>query len=268
MPVSEPGTDRENDPDLSPDTFSRVPPTKTARISRRLPGGRVISFDAAYAVVDGRAIHQGDILLGDAAEVEQREQRRKAAERYWALVVASAGEKWPGGVLPYVADPAIAGLVAKAAAVFSAKTRVRLRPRTNETDHVRFVAGATNEAAVGRQGGAQVVSLAPNCTLGTALHEICHALGLWHEQCRPDRDTYVEVIEANVLSGCVVQFDVVEDDAVKVGPYDYGSIMHYGAHDFADPPGAITIRTRNGAPIGQRSGLSAGDIAGLASLYP
>ena len=62
---------------------------------------------------------------------------------------------------------------------------------------------------VGRYGGAQVVSLqppdekGPNCLggPGRALHELMHALGIFHEQSRADRDEYVEVILDNIIPG-------------------------------------------------------------------
>ena len=37
--------------------------------------------------------------------------------------------------------------------------------------------------------------------MGTAIHEIMHALGFWHEQSRPDRDSWIQVIFANIEKG-------------------------------------------------------------------
>ena len=50
--------------------------------------------------------------------------------------------------------------------------------------------------------GIQGVSLAGNCiSMSNAVHEIGHAVGFWHEQSRPDRDQYVNVLLNNVIDG-------------------------------------------------------------------
>ena len=55
---------------------------------------------------------------------------------------------------------------------------------------------------VGRVGGEQELSLAGPCLKkGTAIHELMHALGFWHEQSRPDRDFWVQIIESNIQTG-------------------------------------------------------------------
>jgi len=66
---------------------------------------------------------------------------------------------------------------------------------------------------VGRSGGPQLVTITPNCSsVCNVAHVLGHALGLWHEHSRPDRDEYIEVhldriaendtLEINKLYSC------------------------------------------------------------------
>ena len=48
--------------------------------------------------------------------------------------------------------------------------------------------------------------------------------------------------------------------------YDYESIMHYGPKAFS-VNGRATISAKNNARIGQRQGLSAGDVAQAKTMY-
>lgn len=48
----------------------------------------------------------------------------------------------------------------------------------------------------------QVISIGAECGyLGTVEHEFLHALGLYHEQARYDRDDYVTIIWKNIRDG-------------------------------------------------------------------
>ena len=63
------------------------------------------------------------------------------------------------------------------------------------------------------------------------MHEVGHALGLWHEQQRPDRDAFIKVLHQNLrynsgpLFAQYVKRPVAGDVSV---PYDINSLMHYG----------------------------------------
>ena len=117
---------------------------------------------------------------------------------------------------------------------------------------------------VGRIGcNFQEISIAPGCNKGSIIHEVMHALGAWHEHQRPDRDAFVIIERANIRPATLFNFDIPAS-VTNFGPYDYDSLMHYGKSAFASARGLITITTRDPSKqdvIGQRAGMSAGDIA-------
>lgn len=71
--------------------------------------------------------------------------------------------------------------------------------------------------------------------LGILFHEIGHALGFRHEQSRFDRDSFVKVYRENIQSDKKGNFDKETETSLNTYdiPYEYGSIMHYGANAFA-----------------------------------
>ena len=51
-------------------------------------------------------------------------------------------------------------------------------------------------------GVGQQLSLGKGCNhKGTIMRELMHAVGFWHEQSRPDRNLYVEVLWENIEDG-------------------------------------------------------------------
>ena len=139
--------------------------------------------------------------------------------------------------------------------------------------HVRIVLLTSRCCSyVGRIGyGVQGVSVGREClTFRTVVHELGHVIGFWHEQSRPDRDQYIEVILANVIPGYEFNFDKKEENVIDsqgVG-YDYNSIMHYDRNAFARFTSFDTMRARDPTiPIGLARELSELDILQTNRLY-
>jgi len=136
-----------------------------------------------------------------------------------------------------------------------------------EPDYLSFEQRDGCWSWVGRQQGKQVISLEPGCGVGAAIHEIGHAVGLWHEHSRADRDDHVEILWDNIIPGTEHNFYKRGSDGEDIGEYDFASIMHYPAMAFSSN-GQPTIRAKDGRTMGQRASLSPGDIAALRRMYP
>ena len=75
---------------------------------------------------------------------------------------------------------------------------------------------------------------------GVIIHEFIHAWGFWHEQSRPDRDSYVEILWDNIIPDKQYNF-WKKTKSIEHGPYDGHSIMHYRRTAFT-ANGQDTIR--------------------------
>jgi len=104
--------------------------------------------------------------------------------------------------------------------------------------------------------------------LGTAVHELGHAIGVAHEQSRPDASQYIRIMWEAVQASKTDNFKTHMDADTSV-PYDLMSVMHYG-DTFFSKDGRKTIEPIKPDPskvIGQRMGLSRADAQQVANMY-
>jgi astacin len=260
------------------ETFRPTSARATASAWLTLPGARNPEL-VTYEVVDGIAVMDGDMVLGDAATLALRHAvpslfGRGAGDpdRKYSSAVSNRSLLWPNGVIPYELDASVAS---QAEYIHWAidrmnETEIQLRPRTAaDVDYVVFVNPGDGgcSATMGRVGGRQTINLAEACGGPSTIHEIMHAAGFMHEHSRADRDAYVTIAWNEIEPSKATWFEKRKATEVDPGPYDYGSIMHYGSESFSRTGNPTIIPHIADAPIGQRNGLSELDRAGISALY-
>lgn len=235
----------------------------TVQMQHRLPNfanPSLFNIDVKYTAVDDVAIFEGDIVLGDLETI------RNAVDSK-GIGIPGTEFRWPGGIIPFETKDFVKERVEAAVAHWEEHTAIRFKAHENEEDFISFEPGLGCSSKVGRHGGKQVISLGSTCSVGSAIHEIGHALGLWHEQSRSDRNQFIDTVPENIKPKARHNFDMHIQDGMDLGEYDFNSIMHYPANAFGIG-GKATILTKNGEAIGQRNGLSKGDILSIKMLYP
>ncbi|XP_052220115.1 uncharacterized protein LOC127837233 [Dreissena polymorpha] len=200
----------------------------------------------------------------------------QAANRRKRIASESDESRWPLEI-PYQIEEGFdaSGIrtIKKAMEDWSRYTCLHFVERTDQYDHIIFSPNEVCESYVGRIIGPQNIFLnLQNCmTLPIVLHEIGHAIGLYHEHTRADRDDNVTVNYKRINPKNHFQFDKLIAEYLDFNkPYDYHSIMHYGKNFFADPRNATSLEPKDEDYlniIGEAKHLSFHDVQIVSAMY-
>lgn len=239
-PTDDPGLAADDDPG-----DGAVPPE--GGVGHAIIDGPMGRQRVPYVVRNGLAIYDGDIVLGPVERI--------AAPVFGGAAHKTMGRRWTNGVVRYRFDASVnanaRSNINDALAYIESMTPIDFVDigASESGNYVEYRAQpySDSEAAagwsdqIGMNGGEQSITFNGQPQYdnddSVIIHETLHAVGLWHEQSRPDRDDFV-IVNNDCIDWSFwpwenqqLQYEI-KGDALGLGPYDYASIMHYRTGSF------------------------------------
>ncbi|GMR50677.1 hypothetical protein PMAYCL1PPCAC_20872, partial [Pristionchus mayeri] len=236
--IAEPNVSRENETFLSNDDFERPLDEDQVFLNETdFAAGEKISKEspAQSRFLSQQLFHRGDIR----GKASWRLKTNRVGTRRNGVI--SGIKKWPGARIPYALSAKYndreRAVLARSFSEYQKRTCVKFVPRTaldNDYLYIGKIDGCYSD--VGKAGGRQELSLDDGCLqYDTAIHELMHSVGFYHEHERWDRDEHITILWHNIDRDAYDQFGKVDlsESSYYGQAYDYHSVMHYDSLAFS-----------------------------------
>lgn len=189
---------------------------------------------------------------------------------------------WSRGVIPFEISSAFSTAdrndILNAISILENNTDLSFVPKQSwNLTYMKFEVSNSNNSYVGVVGtGPQIINLSTGNGVSSSvvIHEIGHSLGLFHEQSRTDRDSYIDVRYNNIKNDKEYAFHKYVTrglEGTDFGPFDFSSIMLYPSftadENFVEDVNLPMLTKLNGDTWGFNFFLSTGDINTITHLY-
>ncbi len=252
---------------------SAAAPLDERHVAQTDPQGKI--YPRSVKVDDDMIVAYGDLIVGSADDLDAYQSGDK-------VLNIPPPQLWPKGSIPYeidksLDDPTQVETIKNIIQSLNDWGHLDIHPRKEDEDNfVLFKRGGQHcYANVGFRFGVTNVSLSPGCGEKEIFHEFFHVLGFFHEQNRPDRDDFIEVLWENIDEENWAQFEKFSVESypqelrdLNATVFEFNSIMLYDSRAFSNTSDYSMVRV-DGTPFSQSfERPTPTDLDRLKRLYP